>query len=172
MIILTALFYLLPAYIANMFPVITGKIPGPKWIIQERWFGSHKTWRGFLAAYLGGVLTIWGQTYLVQHFEFWQNLSLLNYAQISIWKWGFLFGIGALTGDLVKSFVKRRLNKPSGSPWFPWDQIDLVLGAIIFTYPFYQLELKHLIILIIITPLLHFLTNVIAYFIGLKKVWW
>jgi CDP-diglyceride synthetase len=37
-----------------------------------------------------------------------------------------------MTGDAVKSFFKRRLGITPGKSWFPFDQLDFVLGAILF----------------------------------------
>lgn len=171
-IVISAIYFILPAYIANMFPVFFGKLNLPGGIpISEHWLGAHKTWRGFYGAYLGALLALCLQRVLYVK-GVWANLPLLNYEEINIWLFAFLFGVGALTGDAVKSFFKRRLNKKPGSPWFPFDQIDLVLGAILFVYPFYQLPVVYISILLIITPLLHFIANVIGYLLKLKEVWW
>jgi CDP-2,3-bis-(O-geranylgeranyl)-sn-glycerol synthase len=47
---------------------------------------------------------------------------------------GLRFGIGAMTGDSAKGLVKRRVGIATGKPWVPWDQLDFVLGALIFTW--------------------------------------
>jgi len=77
-----------------------------------------------------------------------------------------------LIGDSVKSFFKRRLGRKPGSAWFPFDQVDFILGACLFTWPFVGFGWEVFVILLVVTPVLHFVVNVIAYFIGLKKVWW
>ncbi|MDE2071421.1 MAG: CDP-archaeol synthase [Patescibacteria group bacterium] len=38
-------------------------------------------------------------------------------------------GCGAVLGDYLKSGIKRAKNMPPGQPWFPWDQIDYVVGG-------------------------------------------
>ena len=48
---------------------------------------------------------------------------------------GLRFGIGAMAGDAVKSFFKRRADVPSGERWFPFDQIDFVVGALVLIWP-------------------------------------
>jgi len=83
-----------------------------------------------------------------------------------------LFGLGAIAGDLVKSFFKRRLKIAEGRPWIPFDQIDLVLGALICVSPVYALDLPRVLVLLLLTPFLHFLTNLTGYTLGLKDVWW
>ena len=42
-----------------------------------------------------------------------------------------LLAVGALLGDLVKSFFKRRFGKERGSKWPVADQYDLVVGAFV-----------------------------------------
>lgn len=164
---------MLPAYVANTFPILIGqlfKLPGGK-PINEKLFGAHKTWRGFYTAYFGAFATLVAQRYL-QDLEFFANISLLDYHNTNLLFYAFLFGIGAMTGDLVKSFFKRRIGIKPGQPWFPFDQLDLVIGALIFLAPFYQLSGKSILILVILTPILHLLTNIAAYLLKIKKVWW
>ena len=80
--------------------------------------------------------------------------------------------LGALGGDALKSYFKRKKGIQSGQPWFPFDQIDLILGAIICTLPFYKLPLIETLLILIITPFLHFATNFISYKLKIKDVWW
>lgn len=171
-LIFDSLYFLLPAYIANMCPVFAMKLslPGAK-IINEKYFGHNKTWLGFYAAYVGALATLVIQKLLYQQ-DFFYNNTLLDYSRINLLLYAFLFGVGALTGDLVKSFFKRRLNIAPGQPWFPFDQLDLVIGAIVFLLPFHILSWQNILVLIVLTPLLHFLSNVIGFSLGLKKVWW
>lgn len=171
--IFIALYFLLPAYIANTFPILIGqllKLPGGR-PINAKLFGENKTWRGFYTAYFGALFTLIAQFYL-QNYPSIEKISLLNYQEISLPFYAFLFGIGAMTGDLLKSFFKRRMNIKPGQPWFPFDQLDLVIGSLIFLAPFYLLSCKYIFILVLFTPLLHFLTNLTAYFLKIKKVWW
>lgn len=171
-IIITAICFLLPAYVANMCPVFAGalKLPLGK-PINDHLFGANKTWRGFYSGYLGALGVLFLQKYW-QESGILENYRLLDYAEINLFFYAFLFGIGAITGDLIKSYFKRRLDIKPGSPWFPFDQLDLVVGALVFLVPFYQLGWPHILVLIIVTPLFHFLSNLAGYLLGLKKVWW
>ncbi len=196
--ILTALYFFLPAFVANMFPVILGALKFPfGQPISERLFGSHKTWRGFYAGYLGALIVLAVQRHLAileflpgEDFALTADFSaangllqpLLDYAHLNIFIYAIPFGLGAIAGDAIKSFFKRRLNRKPGSAFFPFDQLDFVIGALISLLPFYLLDsqsfhaspfgLGTLLTLLILTPLLHLLTNVTAYALGLKKVWW
>lgn len=182
-LIISSIYFILPAYVANTGPVIFGKLKIGKYgfpfgvPISSRLFGSHKTWRGFYAGYLFALIILWAQFFLQSRGIFGQifddsSLLLLDYQNINLFLYAFLFGIGAIFGDLIKSFFKRRLGRPPGSPWFPFDQLDLVIGALFFLLPVYVLPWENIIVLIIATPLLHILANVLAYKIGIKKVWW
>lgn len=152
-IILESISFILPAYIANMMPVVFRWVPFAGQPISKKLFGEHKTYRGFIFGILGAIATMYFQKRADAIFI------------------GALFGIGALGGDLVKSYFKRRIGIPEGSPWIPFDQLDFALGALIAISPWLTPSPLHFIILLI-TPILHFTTNVLGYFLGLKKVWW
>lgn len=171
-LIISSIYFLLPAYVANMCPVFATrlKIP-PHTVIHEHYFGAHKRYRGFVAGYIGALLILLLQQYF-QGTGTMESFRMLDYNTINIWLYAFLFGFGAITGDLIKSFFKRRMNIASGRPWFPFDQIDLVIGALLFLAPFYFPGWAVVVTLIIITPLLHFVSNVVGYWLGIKKVWW
>lgn len=181
-LIIGSIYFILPAYIANMFPVIFCKLKLPEFFhfipfskpINKELFGDHKTWRGFYAGYLGALLGLYLQ-FLAQKNGLTTAANfpatLLNYENISIFFYAFLFGIGALTGDLIKSFFKRRFNIKPGKPWFPFDQLDFVIGALLFISPFYLPLWQNILTILLITPILHFLANLTGYLLKLKKVW-
>jgi len=73
---------------------------------------------------------------------------------------------------LIKSFFKRRISIPSGKPWIVFDQIDYSVGALLLAIIIFVPSLNHIITIIIISSVFAFGSNVIAYFLGLKKVWW
>jgi len=81
-------------------------------------------------------------------------------------------GFGAIFGDLVESFVKRRLNYESGRPFIPFDQIDFVLGALIFVYPLVVLSLNKIIVIILLSFVLHIIVNHIAFYMGVRNEKW
>lgn len=189
-----AIYFILPAYVANMFPVILGACKFPFGIpISEKHFGKNKTYRGFYAGYFGALLMLYCQKYLInldslnlldsQATQISEPITILNYSEINIFFYAFLFGFGAILGDTVKSFFKRKLNKKSGSSWVPFDQLDFILGSLFFLIPFQfldfsqsdflqNLEISHYLILLFFTPIFHLISNIIAYWLGIKKVWW
>jgi len=189
-----ALELLLPMYLANAMPVVASKLPFLARFnepLDEVLFGKNKTFRGLFAAMFGGgvgmilVYFLFGLFYLNSPIVNWEHLNYLRFVSIFyvISVWGIWLGLGAIVGDLVKSFFKRRFKIPPGQPWFPFDQLDFILGGFFFYYLFKsyastsawhwsEKELIVLFIALLITPPLHLLANVIAYKLGWKKVWW
>lgn len=174
LIVLQALYFFLPAYVANMAPVFAHALhlPGEQ-PISARYFGEHKTVRGFVAGVVAALAVLFLQKVLYETgYTFVQDISLLNYSAISMLLYGFAFGAGAIGGDVLKSFFKRRLGRAPGTPWVPFDQLDFVLGALVCVYPLYQLGLQFIVVLVVVTPFLHVLTNFVGYYLKLKQVWW
>jgi CDP-2,3-bis-(O-geranylgeranyl)-sn-glycerol synthase len=178
-LIIIAFYFVLPAYFANMAPVFLAKlgwfgflnhsIDGGLKLAGQELFGRHKTWRGLLAGIIFGV-AVAGLQRLLLNYPFFTSLSLWDYSR---WlEFGLLAGLGALVGDLIKSFFKRRVGIKSGGVWPVFDQLDFVAGFFLFTSLIYFPGWNIIIIASIMTLLLHPLTNIIGYLLGLKKVWW
>ncbi len=167
-IILKSLYFFLPAYIANMAPVLFRWLPGgiP---VSTKFFGENKTWRGLVAAVLAGGLIFWLQQVLYA-FGF-RQFALIAYTDFSL-ALGFLLGAGAILGDLVKSYVKRGYSIPPGKRWFPWDQMDFVFGGIIFSWIIFVPPAEVVLILLAVSPLLHIAVNHVGYWLGIRKEKW
>lgn len=155
-----ALLFIFPAYCANAAPVIFGggfPIDGGKTFIDGKpILGSHKTLRGFFSGLIVGTLVSFVQGALFQY-----NMLL-----------GFTLSMGALAGDLAESFFKRRLDLPPGSDLPIADQLDFILGALLFSLLVSPPPLPIVIIIVIITLPIHLLTNFLAYLLGVKKKLW
>lgn len=181
MTFLASIYFILPAYFANMAPPIFHKLGWLKFlnfpldfnkkIRGKPIFGSHKTFMGVVSGIIAATVTVAIQKYLYDY-EIFQNLSLINYPQTSVLLLGLLFGLGTILGDAIESAIKRRLDIKPGGKFIPWDQIDFLIGSLIFVSIIYIPPLKTIIVLLIITPLLHFSANVIGYLLKIKKVWW
>lgn len=165
---------MLPAGIANIGASMSRYIPllnypvdsGKSWR-GKRIFGAHKTWRGVVFGTLFGISTFWLQQYLYQ-FDFFGNVSLVNYAE-QTWVFGLLLASGAVWGDIVKSFFKRRINRAPGESWMPFDQIDYAVGglmAISFVYfPGWFMGFS----IILFGFLLHIIFNLLGYLLKFQK---
>jgi CDP-2,3-bis-(O-geranylgeranyl)-sn-glycerol synthase len=161
-LIVEALKFIFPAYCANAIPVITGGgYPidfGKKFFDGKPILGKNKTFQGFVSGLIIGTAVG-----LVES-------AFFSYPVL----FGFLLSLGALFGDLAGAFVKRRLGLAPGELLPVIDQIDFILGAILFSFfispPNKSGELI-LAVLIISAPL-HLLTNFAAYKLGLKNNPW
>jgi len=170
--VLNAFIYILPAYIANASPVILGGgTPldfGKNFIDGRRIFGDHKTIRGLLSGILFGTLTG-----IIVYFITQIDARLLALTLSDALMLAFLLSIGTHIGDLLGSFIKRRLNLKPGAPFVPMDQVGFLIFAILVAYPFYPLlNLAQLLLLLIVTPLVHVGSNVIAWLLKLKEHPW
>lgn len=147
--ILAAIWFFLPAGLANAAPVFAAKTPGLKQFKTpmdfeksykgQRLFGPHKTWRGLLAGVVAATLVIALQKYLFTRNLWVLEHSWFDYRTADIWLLGPLMGTGALLADAVKSHFKRRNHIAPGESWFPFDQLDYVLGGCLFSLAVVQL---------------------------------
>lgn len=179
-LILTAFYFVLPAYFANMAPVFFARLGWLKFlarpidagriISREFIFGENKTWRGLVAAVIMGVAISSIQKLLYQ-FDFFQQISLFDYSKYFL-IFGFLAGLGAILGDLLKSFFKRRLKIKSGLSWPVFDQLDFVFGFLLAIYWLVRPSAAIIFIIIALTLFFHPVVNLSAYFLKIKKVWW
>lgn len=178
-LIISSLYFMLPAYLANMSAEIFSRIISPKVRILARpiddnrkWrgqplFGSHKTWGGLLYASMAGVIIFFIQQKVFVYSSI-KQISLIDYSSTSLLL-GFLFGFGAIIGDLIKSFFKRRTNIPPGKPWIPFDQLDFLAGAVIFSLPIVILPWQNYLTIFLVTPFLHILINRIGHYLRIRK---
>ena len=159
-LLLEALLFIFPAYCANATPVLVGGgLPldfGKNFLDGKRVFGSNKTFRGFFFGLAIGVL--------VGIVEF----LIFDYPSLFV----VLPPLGALLGDLASSFTKRRLGISPGDLLPIIDQIDFVIGALIFSIPLSITTWQLVLVVILITPPIHLITNFGAYKLGLKKNPW
>ena len=81
---------------------------------------------------------------------------------------GASLGFGALAGDAIKSFFKRQFSVASGQSWFPFDQIDYILGGILFSLPFVILNITDYLIITVVWFLIHPVATVVGWLLKLK----
>ena len=160
--LLIAIYVAVPAYVANSTPVVLGGgAPidrGRRLIDGRRILGTNKTIKGFAYGLLLGSLA-----------GLVEAVLFANYALISV---GVIASLGALLGDLFGAFLKRRLDIAPGNPLPVVDQLDFILGAILFTYPLLNVTVGAVLILVIATLPIHLLSNTVAYMLRMKSRRW
>ena len=157
-IIFETIYLFLPAMAANLTPVFAARYNWLAFLNRPldgglTWhngaiLGANKTWRGLLIGVAAAALTGWAQGHVYL---------------------GAGLGLGALAGDAVKSFFKRRAGIVSGQNWRPWDQIDFVLGAMAASLLFSPLTFTHYALAIIIIGFGSYLVSYAGVKLGVKK---
>jgi len=163
-----ALIFVFPAYCANGTPVLAGGGTrmdfGKNFIDGRRIFGNNKTFRGFFFGWAVGFFVG-----IMEGFVFgFDKVPVL----LSV-----LIPVGALLGDLTGAFIKRRLDIAPGGLLPVVDQIDFVVGALVFSLPlaltnWQGLSWQLIVVVLLVTPPIHLLTNFLAYRLKLKKHPW
>lgn len=169
--VVVAIWLMLPAYIANVSAAFFGgKTPIDRGIScgKTRLLGDGKTYEGTIKGFsCGFILGIFQQLFLHSFGLFPTFLVVLV-----------CLPAGAMFGDMLGSFIKRRAGLKRGAPLPLVDQLDFVAGAWLLLFLFARdwfiesFSLNVIIAVIIITPLLHLLTNYVGFKMGRKDVPW
>jgi CDP-2,3-bis-(O-geranylgeranyl)-sn-glycerol synthase len=176
-VLITAIWLMLPSYLPNNIAVLFGGGMavdfGMTFNDGRRITGDGKTLRGTVAGTACGILVGLGQNMVAAPLglpTFGTGLDqLLILTGLSL---------GSMLGDIVAAFFKRRLGLSRGSSFFIVDQLDFVLGSWLFTLllaPGWFLQNftpTVLVVVLVVTPVLHRLTNIIGYWIGAKREPW
>jgi CDP-2,3-bis-(O-geranylgeranyl)-sn-glycerol synthase len=182
-IMINGLWLFLPAMVPNSAAALFGGgTPidfGKKWK-GNRIFGSGKTWRGFFGGAIAGIILGIIMIDIAYFFDpkefwgygpFWSNIGIIA-----------CLAFGAVLGDLMGAFIKRRMGLARGEKAPILDQYDFVFGAFLVTAIFFPewvystyLEGWHLaalLFIILIMFAIHRVANIVAYKWGVKKEPW
>lgn len=149
--ILVAFWFFIPAGLANGAPVVAAALPklrdlnspldaGKTWR-GKRIFGEHKTWRGLAVGTLAATVATTLQWLIAQIPSVNNYFAPLDYAHSPFILLGILFGAGVIAGDAIESFFKRQIGIKPGHSWFPFDQIDYIIGGALAAAPIMRLTL-------------------------------
>lgn len=150
---------------ANATPVVIARLLrrthpldlGARFLDGRRVFGDSKSIEGFLSGFTAGFFA----GYL---------LSLKGLLSV---KEGAVLSFGAMLGDVLGSFVKRRLGLEPGAPAPLLDQLSFLVAALaLYRLVIGFIETTVTIVLILLTPPIHLATNIIAYKLKLKGRPW
>jgi CDP-2,3-bis-(O-geranylgeranyl)-sn-glycerol synthase len=159
----------LPPMVANGTPVIAANYIrghpidfGKRMGDGHRVLGDGKTFEGSIAALGAGLLT----SLLLSFFYDQKEVLVLT---------GFVGSLGAIFGDILESFFKRRAGLERGEFLPLADQLDFYLGATLFIQvcsSCLDVSLSVYVLGLFLVPLLHYTTNYVSYKLGLKSVPW
>lgn len=170
--LLLAFWFFAPAGPANFAPVFANKIP-----ILNKWhtpldfgktyrgkpiFGENKTWRGLISGIVVGMFIA------ALQYNIWIPPELAGKSLAFYLTLGGLLGFGALAGDALESFAKRQASITPGKSWFPFDQIDYVIGGILASLLIVRLPLVIYVWILVLYFVLHLLFAYIAFLLKLK----
>jgi CDP-2,3-bis-(O-geranylgeranyl)-sn-glycerol synthase len=176
-IVVTAVWAMLPAYLPNSAAVVLGGGPpldgGRTWG-GRRLLGAGKTWRGTLGGWAAGAALALLLNRLAPAASDLLGVAVPRFPTVAI----VALPLGAMLGDVGASFLKRRLDRRRGHPVPGLDQLDFVVGALLFgvlAAPGWfrsVFTLPVLAAVVVVTPLVHVGTNAVAYLLGLKDEPW
>lgn len=178
--IVQCVWYILPAYVGNMTPLAVAMLMKDtvafpldcnQTLNGTPIFGPNKTWRGLVAGVLSAIVVATLQSMLYA-FPAVRTLRLGPNDQVDPVWWGLLMGLGALSGDAVKSFVKRRRGIAPGQSWKPFDQIDFLIGALAFSSIVFRPEWTVYAGILVVMPVVKVLVGRMGYALGLRPTRW
>jgi len=145
--------------LANGAPVIACKLApglwpqpvdgGRLWRDQRPLFGNSKTWRGMVSGTLSCAL-----------------FSVL--VGLGVW-FGFWFGLLALGGDLLSSFIKRRLGMAASSRALGLDQIPEALIPMVFAVVWLKLPLWLALLVVVMFVAANIGFSPVLYRLGIRR---
>jgi CDP-2,3-bis-(O-geranylgeranyl)-sn-glycerol synthase len=167
-----AVWLIWPAYGANGLCMLArGKraIDGGRTWRGKQIFGPGKTWEGLAFGALVGTIVATLQMLAYPYLPWSASPVPLDIVPMTPLL-GLLMGLGAMLGDIGGSFVKRRMNIARGKPAPVLDQLDFVIGMLIFTSFLITIKWEWAVILLVMTPVIHLAANGVAYLLKLKNV--
>lgn len=152
----SALYFFIPAYVANTFACILGKGRpvdlGRNFFDGRRILGNGVTIRGSLSGIACGMIAG----------------ALLGMHLLLV----ILLATGAMAGDAAGSFTKRRLGREQGSPAPVLDQLNFVAGGLLFASVLVRVPWQWILVIVVVTPFGHLLVNRTGYLLKMKDVPW
>jgi CDP-2,3-bis-(O-geranylgeranyl)-sn-glycerol synthase len=132
--------------------------------IDRARLGSHKTIVGFAFGVIAALLVAFFQSRATWPPPLWLRADCVYL--------GLAQGLGAMTGDAIKSYFKRRMRIAPGERWIPADQLDFVAGALLPTAWLVSLGWIDVVVILAITFPADIAVNRIAFRAGIRNSPW
>ncbi len=149
---------LIVAGVANITPIFGSKVAWGNYPVDgymtlgdKRILGDHKTIKGLI---LGTVTSTLLGLLILPNYPWWLGLAL---------------GLGALSGDMIKSFFKRRIDILPGRSWIPFDQVDWVIGYLLVAALFVPINWWMVVASMGLGILLHLFFKALGYVVKINK---
>ncbi|MBN1940700.1 MAG: CDP-2,3-bis-(O-geranylgeranyl)-sn-glycerol synthase [Candidatus Diapherotrites archaeon] len=159
-----------PLYITNGCALLFGgKTPmdlNTKFIDNKPLLGPGKTFKGSIRGILCGTIASAALFFALPILSTPEGFGA-NYILL-----GFLLSLGAVIGDILASFLKRRFDLERGKSVFLLDQLDFIVGGIALAAIIYVPSIVEIALLVVLTPTFHLLGNFIAFKTKKKQVPW
>ncbi|ELY47219.1 CDP-2,3-bis-(O-geranylgeranyl)-sn-glycerol synthase [Natronorubrum sulfidifaciens] len=175
--IVIAFWAMLPAYVPNNAAVLAGggrPIDGGRTWGDKRVLGDGKTWRGTAAGIVAGLALAGFLTLFAADVSAATGIDVPEFTPRA----ALGLAAGAMLGDILASFLKRRSGRQRGAMFPGLDQLDFVvvslpLTALLASEWFFDVFTWEVVaVVVVLTPILHVTTNMIAYKLGLKNEPW
>ncbi|WP_254840704.1 CDP-2,3-bis-(O-geranylgeranyl)-sn-glycerol synthase [Natronomonas marina] len=176
--VVVAVWAMLPAYVPNNAAVLAGggrPIDGGRTLSDgKRALGDGKTWRGTAVGTAVGVAVALVLNRLRPVATDATGVGVPEFPLLA----AVALAFGAMLGDILASFLKRRTGRERGAAFPGVDQLDFVVVSLALTllvateWFLATFTLPVLVAVVVLTPLLHVSTNGIAYALGLKDEPW
>jgi CDP-2,3-bis-(O-geranylgeranyl)-sn-glycerol synthase len=173
--VLVAVWAMGPAYVPNNVAVVAGggrPVDGGRTLGDgSRVLGDGKTWRGTVVGTAAGIAVA-----LLLN----AGRDAVGAAALPAFPLSAAVGLafGAMFGDILASFLKRRTGRERGAVFPGLDQLDFVVGSLVLAsaaatgWFFETFTPGVLAAVFVVTPVLHLSTNGVAYAFGLKDEPW
>ncbi len=145
----------------------------------RRVLGDGKTWRGLIGGVAFGMFIGFLQV-IANSFSVWPEFTFGTFPSSLVVI--FTLSFGSLLGDMIGSYFKRRKGILRGEKAPILDQYDFLVVAVVlvavlqwswfFEHYINGYAILGLIAVVVITPILHRITNIIGYRLGRKEVPW
>ncbi|MEE9409720.1 MAG: CDP-2,3-bis-(O-geranylgeranyl)-sn-glycerol synthase [Candidatus Heimdallarchaeota archaeon] len=167
-----AFMFAVPIFISNAVPALLGggyPVDCYKTFFdKKRILGDHKTVQGLISGLISGIFASVIVWFMVH------DLMVENYALIGFqypWWIGVLMGWGTNFGDMLGSFIKRRIKIKPGRSFPVFDQMGYMVFGILWSWPIFKvIPWQFIVTLIIIAPLIHVAFNLLGYALKVKDV--